>query len=105
MITITAKDFDLSDFDREKVQEKAEKLLHLSKDMQDESTKIRIDFELLAKDKHLFKGALTVSLPGGTLRAEATDKNFFTVADKLEAEIRPQIEKHKNKNAGGIHSH
>lgn len=99
MISVHSKDFILADYDKEKVEKKAEKLLHLCKDMQDESTKIRVEFELVASRKDLIKGTITISLPGDTLRAEAKlEKSVVSIMDQLEKEIRPQIEKHKNKN-------
>ncbi len=100
MITVHAKNFHLTDEDKEKVEEKAEKLLHLAKDMSDESTRIRVEFEIIAPRKDLIMGTITITLPHhDTLRAEAKEeKNVLTIMDKLEKEIRPQIEKHKNKN-------
>lgn len=99
MINIHAKNFSLSEADQEKINAKAEKLLHLARDMADESTRIRVEFELVAKDKGMFRGTLTVALPHhDTLRAEAQAKNdVLTVMDELEAQIRPQIERHKSK--------
>lgn len=100
MISVHAKNFTLVDSDKEKIEEKAAKLLHLAKDMSDESTRIRIEFELIAPRKDLILGTLTITLPHhDVLRAEAKEeKNVLTVMDKLENEIRPQIERHKNKH-------
>lgn len=99
MITVHAKNFTLHEADKEKVEQKVEKLLHLAKDMQDESTNIRVEFELVAAKKDLIQGSITVSLPGNTLRAEAAgEKNVLSIMDELEREVRPQIEKHKAKH-------
>lgn len=98
MISVHAKNFTLHEEDKEKVHHKAEKLIHLAKDMQDESTNIRVEFELVAKNKDLIQGSITISLPGNILRAEAEgEKNVLSIMDELEREIRPQIEKHKAK--------
>ncbi len=99
MITVHAKNFTISDEDKEKIEQKAAKLLHLAKDMSDESTRIRVEFELIAAKKDLILGTLTITLPHhDILRAEAKEeKNVLTVMDKLETEVRPQIERHKNK--------
>lgn len=98
MITVHAKNFTLHSQDKEKIEHKAEKLLHLARDMQDESTKIRVEFEIVAAKKDLIQGTLTITLPGDVLRAEATgEKNVLTIMDELEREIRPQIERHKAK--------
>ncbi len=100
MISVHAKNFVLPEWDQEKIEAKAEKLLHLAKDMADESTNIRLEFELVSKRKELIKGSITISLPGNILRAEAEEeKNVVSIMDELEREIRPQIEKHKNKNS------
>jgi ribosome-associated translation inhibitor RaiA len=97
MITLHAKNFSLYDTDEEKIRGKVDKLLHLCGDMRDESTNIRVEFERV--HKHSIRGTLTISLPGDTLRAESeTEKNVVSVMDELEDEIRPQIEKHKNKH-------
>lgn len=99
MISITAKNFTLTEADEAKVRAKAEKLLRLSKDMSDESTRIVINFEVLAKQKNLILGTATVTMPQDTLRAEASEeKNIISIMDQLEAELRPQIEKHKSKH-------
>jgi ribosome-associated translation inhibitor RaiA len=99
MIQIHAKNFELLDFDKEQLQKKAEKLIHLAREMGDESTVIKLDYEIISKAKHLVGGALTISLPGDVLRAEAqAEKNLLTVWDQLEKEIRPQIEKYKGKH-------
>lgn len=99
MITVHAKNFTLHESDKEKIEQKVGKLLHLAKDMQDESTNIRVEFELVAAKKDLIAGSITVSLPGNILRAEASgEKNVLSIMDELEREIRPQIEKHKAKH-------
>ncbi len=98
MISIHAKDFSVHENDHDLIEKKAERLLHLARDLSDESTKIRIEFELEARDKDLIGGTLTIALPHDTLRAEATaQKNPVAVMDILVEKIKTQIEKHKNK--------
>ncbi|QQS59607.1 HPF/RaiA family ribosome-associated protein [Candidatus Peregrinibacteria bacterium] len=98
-IAIHAKNFTLPENIKEKVEEKCEKLMHLSRDFFDESSSIRVEFELISKEKNLFHGTVTITLPGDTLRAEDTEKqNLLSIMDELEKEIRPQIERHKAKH-------
>lgn len=98
MITVHAKNFTITDDEKETIEAKTEKLIHLAKDMTDESTKIHVEFELLAKNKHLVQGTITISLPHhDTLRAEySSEGNVVSIMDELEKKIRPQIEKHKS---------
>lgn len=99
IITVHAKNFTLPDDIREKAEEKCEKLVHLSRDLSDESSTIHVEFELISKDKNLFQGSMTIRLPGDVLRSEDTEKeNLFSILDELEREIRPQIERHKAKH-------
>lgn len=98
MISIHAKDFSIHENDHDLIEKKAERLLHLARDLSDESTKIRIEFELEARDKSLISGSMTIALPHDTLRAEANaQKNPVAVMDAMIEKIKSQIEKHKNK--------
>ena len=99
MPQIQVKNFKIDKDNFQKIQEKSEKLLHLARDMSDESTSIKIDFEIISKSKGLFSCHITAHVPhpGEILRSEAIESSALNAMDKAEQKIRSQIEKHKNR--------
>lgn len=99
MIHIEAKNFTIQKDDYEAIESKLERLLHLGRDMSNESTRIRLELEVESKDKNLILGSLTITLPHhDTLRAEAREKkSTLVVTDLLMSKIKSQIEKHHKK--------
>jgi len=98
MITINEKGFKLTDDERALVMKKAEKLPHLNTELHDESAKITINFMRNAHADNIeCKTIISLPHPSATLVASAVAETAVAGFDQVEQELRPQLEKHKNK--------
>jgi len=97
MIEIREKNIDLTDQQKELIEKKVLKLLHLSEKLQDESIKIKVEVEhdpIKEKHKQLFI-IVNIFAPGHTLRAEVHEERLRNALDICENKLRNQIGKIK----------
>ena len=100
-IEILSKNLELTEEERQHIEEKTDKLLHISKNAEnEESIKIKFDVEKdNGKDKeHQFSCSITAHIPGKTLRSESHGTGTYTVIDDAVKKMETQIKKEKGKH-------
>jgi len=86
--------YTLTDEDKEVITEKISKLAKFSHLLNDESVKVHT--EVVRGKKHEspnFGLRVQVTVPGKSLRAEASGKTISDAVDEVERKLRAQIEK------------
>ena len=99
-IQIHAKGLTLLDEEKAHAQEKAEKILHISKNAENnESIKVKfeIDKEQGEDKKHQFICTITLDLPGKVLRAESHNSGVYSAIDEASKKMKSQFQKEKGK--------
>ena len=95
-IKIHTKGIDLTDDEQAYAEEKAGKILHMSKRAEtDESVQVKIEIDKetgKAKDSQ-FSASFTVILPGKTLRGEASGTGVLKVIESGYEKVRKQMRK------------
>lgn len=89
--------YDPSDEDRELIEEKISKLAKFNSRLADESTSVHV--EIVRGKKHVspnFGLRVQITIPGGSLRAEASGTTIAEATDEVERKFRSQIEKMRN---------
>lgn len=95
-LQVHTKGIDLTEGEREYAEEKAGKILHMSKKAEnDESVRVRIEIDKESgKEKTAqFSSSFTVSLPGKTLRGQAEGPGVLAVIDEAYDRVRKQMRK------------
>jgi len=99
-IQIHAKGIDLLEEEKAYAQEKAEKILHISRNAEsNESVKVKfeIDKEQGEDKKHQFTCTITLDLPGKVLRSESHNSGVYTAIDDASKKLKTQFQKEKEK--------
>ncbi|MCF7836874.1 HPF/RaiA family ribosome-associated protein [Candidatus Gracilibacteria bacterium] len=89
--------YTLTDEDKKNIVEKISKLAKFSHLLNDESVKVHV--EVVRGKKHEspnFGLRVQVTVPGKSLRAEASGKTISDAVDEVERKLRAQIEKFRN---------
>jgi ribosomal subunit interface protein len=89
--------YEPSEKDRELIKEKISKLAKFDPRLANESTSVHV--EIVRGKKHVspnFGISVQITIPGGSLRGEASGTTIAEAIDKVEKKIRSQIEKLKN---------
>jgi len=84
----------LSDTDKDLIAAKISKLEHLGHRLDDESSKVHV--QVVRGTRHNspnFGIRVQVTIPGHSLRAEASGPEIADAADEVERKLRVQIEK------------
>ena len=99
-IQIHAKGIELLDEEKAYAEEKAAKILHLSKSAEsNESVKVKfeIDKEAGEDKQHQFTCTVTLDLPGKILRAESHNSGVYAAIDDASKKLKAQFQKEKGK--------
>lgn len=95
-INIHTTGIELTEEENTYANEKAEKVLHMSKKAENDES-IRVNIEVSkenGKDKlEQFSSTFTIFLPGKTLRGESTGSSVLGVIDDAYHRVRKQMEK------------
>lgn len=99
-IQVHAKGLTLLDEEKAYAEEKAEKILHLSRNAENnESVKVRFEIDKeIGKDKtHQFTCTVTLDLPGKILRSESHTSGVYTAIEEASKKLKAQFQKEKGK--------
>lgn len=99
-IQIHSKGIDLLEEEKAHAQEKAEKIIHLSKTaLGDESVKVKfeIDKENGIEKNQQFVCTVTLDLPGKVLRSESHNSGVYPAIDEASRKMKDQFRKEKEK--------
>jgi ribosomal subunit interface protein len=102
-IEIHSKGIDLLEEEKAHAQEKAEKILHISRNAEnDESIKVKFEIEKENGDdkKHQFLCTITLDLPGKVLRSESHNSGVYAAIDEASKKMKTQFKKEKE-----LHKH
>ncbi len=89
--------YEASDEDKELIAKKLEKLQKFDPRVADESVKIHVNvFRGTRHESPNFGLRVQLTIPGNSLRAEASGKTIADAVDEVERKLRTQIEKLKS---------
>ena len=89
--------YEISDKDKELIEKKLEKLRKFDPRVADESVKIHVNvFRGTRHESPNFGIRTQLTIPGNSLRAEASGKTIADAVDEVERKLRAQIEKLKS---------
>ncbi|MEI7510710.1 MAG: ribosome-associated translation inhibitor RaiA [Candidatus Peregrinibacteria bacterium] len=98
---IHSANLNLTAEEEQYAQEKAEKLLHFSKQAEtDASVKVKFEIDKYnGKDKtHQFMCTITVDIPGKVIHAESYGSGVYAVIDEAVKKAEIQVKKEKEKH-------
>lgn len=101
-IQIHATGIELLEEEKAHAQEKAEKILHISRSAEnDESIKVNIEIkkENVEDKTRQFFCAITLDLPGKILRSESHNSGVYSCVDEASKKMKAQFAKEKGKGA------
>ncbi|MCT4592381.1 MAG: HPF/RaiA family ribosome-associated protein [Candidatus Gracilibacteria bacterium] len=99
MLDIHTKNLTLSSSQEGIIKSKLEKLFHLAKRLNDESTKMKVEIDydkIQEKHKRIFT-TVTIFAPKKSMRAETHASSVENSIDECEKKLRVQVEKFKTK--------
>ncbi len=89
--------YEITDEDKELIESKLEKLCKFDTRVADESVKAHINvFRGTRHESPNFGIRTQLTIPGNSLRAEASGKTIVNAVDEIERKLRAQIEKLKS---------
>jgi len=89
--------YEISDEDKELIERKISKLRKFDPRVADESVKIHVNvFRGVRHESPNFGIRAQLTIPGNSLRAEASGKTIADAVDEVERKLRTQIEKLKS---------